>query len=107
MAGAFNQSTCEKRPSNTEKISHVDGGNASETDNKLEKLIKEMLVRGGNVIESEQVKLKEASGVGCQSTVSGATTGSVVSGLEANNLNKFLDIQINKNKAGAASQANN
>jgi len=33
--------------------------------------------------------------------MSGATTGSMVSGSEANNLNKFLDIQINKNKAAA------
>jgi hypothetical protein len=78
---------------------------AVDTGKKLEKLIKEMLVRGGGgggnggQIESDQMKLKDH--VGCQSTMSGATNGSMVSGSEANNLNRFLDIQINKNKVSA------
>jgi hypothetical protein len=38
--------------------------------------------------------------------VSGATTGSMISGSEANNLNKFLDIQINKKAEAATTNLN-
>jgi hypothetical protein len=61
-----------------------------------------MLIRGGGKSQgdtqlNELVNHGKLLG-GCQSTLSGATNGSMISGSEANNLNKFLDIQINKNK---------
>ena len=47
---------------------------------------------------SDEANIVQAYANGCQSTVSGATNASIMGGSEANNLNKFLDIQINKNK---------